>query len=229
MRPGKNVLPLTEAARRLGVAADCSPEALQAAYRAAVKAAHPDRPGGDEARLREVIEAYARLKGAQAEAVASARPAPSPILEITPQAAVVGGRLPTHAPDGRPIFVNLPAGLRAGDRVRVAGEVRAVTISVEDGLSVIGDHLCLSVDVAPHVLRQGGSLTVDTPMGPRTLRVTRQDGVRGLVRVAGKGLPPRAGKPRGDLLLHLHPAAAAAAPTSDAEDKRRRFAEDWAA
>ena len=228
MSPGGTPLTTLQAARVLGVAPDADPQTVRAAFRAQVKRHHPDRPGGDAERLRAVIAAYEALKDAPPPPPRE-RPAPSPILEISPAEAFCGGRHLTQASDGRAIYVTLPPGLRAGDLVRVAGQVRAVTIATRDGMAVIGDHLCLTVRADPAVLRKGGSLTIDTLIGTRTVRVTRQDGMRGLVRIVGKGLPPRAGRPRGDLLLRLSPAASAEAPASATAGKRNRFSADWAA
>ena len=232
MSQGQSVLTAANAARILGADLEQGPKALQAAFRAAVKRAHPDRPGGDAQRLRAVIEAYNFLKASAPEPAreTAARPTPAPTLEITPVEALCGGRHLTQAVDGRKIYVILPAGLRAGDQVRVAGQVRGIAIASQDGLAVIGDHLCLSVDTQVAILRQGGTVSVETPLGPRTIRITRQDGVRGLVRVVGKGLPPRAGRPRGDLLIRLRAVASSDdAAESEAQSKLRRFAADWAA
>src|SRR4051812_36676913 len=90
------------------------------AYRAAVKAAHPDH-GGDADRLREVIEARRILKamavGRHAFPTAprpQARPAPRRhLLEISVTEALFGGRRRAFL-DGRTLEVKLPAGPRAG-------------------------------------------------------------------------------------------------------------------
>ena len=230
------------AARILGVRSSEGSQGLQAAYRAAVKRFHPDLVGGDADRLRLVIEAYGVLKAElqagrwphqsqQPHAQPSPRWAPGPsgpIQEISPIEALFGGRRLTEAADGRKLYVFLPAGLRAGDQVRVAGQLRHVRIASRDGLSVAGDHLCQAVQTEFTLLRHGGSLVVETPMGVRTLQVSRQDGARGVVRLAGLGLPPRADRPRGDLLLHLH-AASTGETRGTAQGQRRGFAAAWAA
>jgi curved DNA-binding protein len=230
------------AARILGVRSSEGPEGLQAAYRAAVKQFHPDLVGGDADRLRLVIEAYGVLKAElragrwpqqpqhrQTQPPPRWEPGPSgPVQEISPIEALFGGRRLTQAADGRKLYVFLPAGLRAGDQVRVAGQLRHVRIASRDGLSVVGDHLCQAVQTEFTLLRHGGSLVVETPMGARTVQISRQDGARGVVRLAGLGLPPRADRPRGDLLLHLQ-AASAGAPRGTAQDPRRGFAAAWAA
>lgn len=209
----------------------CRPDALRAAYRAAVKRAHPDRLGGDADQLRAVIEAYDHLRTRPAlpPVTAMRRAAPPPLLEITPIEALTGARRPVVTIDGRLRHARLPAGLRAGDRVRLDGRVLTVAIASQGGLAVIGDHLCVSLEVDDAVLRQGGSVRVDTPRGGRQLRITPQDAVRGLARLSGEGLPARAGRPLGDLLVWLRPSTVRGGFETSARAKLRRFAADWAA
>jgi curved DNA-binding protein len=222
------------AAEVLGVALDCGLDPLAAAFRVSVKRVHPDRPGGDAAQLRAVIEAYDLLRArpllpAPSGAMA---PPPPPILEITPIEALNGLRRAATAPDGRSRQARLPPGLRAGDKVRLGGEVLTVAIAGDSALAVIGDHLCISLTVEPAWVRTGGALHVETPRGPRTVRVTRQDAVRGLTRLTGEGLPARGARPAGDLLVRL---IARVEPVdqepyeSPTRLKLRRFTADWAA
>ena len=228
MSQGEPVTCYVRAAQILGVEADCGPDVLRAAFRAAVKRAHPDRPGGDAARLRAVIEAHELLRGRIA-APRLVRPAPPPILTITPAEALGGFRRPMGSAEGAVRHARLPPGLRAGDQVRIGEEVLTVAIASLAGLSVIGDHLCLSHEVDPALLRQGGSIEVATPTGLQQLRVTRQDAVRGLVRVAGAGLPARGRRPQGDLLVWLKPMVLPQAFETPARLKLRQFAAAWAA
>ena len=62
-----------EALDILGAPARADAAALKGAFNAAVKSAHPDRAGGDDRRLRLVIEAYQLL-----------RPRPSPLTPASP-------------------------------------------------------------------------------------------------------------------------------------------------
>lgn len=227
--PG-HTLDRARAARLLDVEETAADEVVRAAFRAAVKAVHPDRPGGDVHRLRAVIEAYDLLRGQPAPVPATLRhPPPPPILEISPLEAFSGGRRALRAADGRDLAAYLPAGLRAGDQVRIAGEIMTVTVSAETDLAVIGDHLCVTIDADQSLLRHGGLVTLATPLGRRTVRVTRQDGLRGIVRLAGEGLPPRGARPRGDLLVRLRPAPETPAAETAAQAKLRRFTAVWAA
>ncbi len=221
------VIDAAQAAELLGVEWPCGADALRAAFRAAVKLAHPDRPGGDAGKLRAIIEAHELLRR-QPPPVRGMRRAAPPVLEITPIEALRGLRRSVVC-DGALREIRLPAGLRAGDQVRLGGELRTVTVASQAGLAVIGDHLCISVEVKAALLRQGGMLELATPLGPRQLRITRQDAVRGLTRLIGAGLPARGERMQGDLLVWLKLAAAEAPAQTPAQAKLRCFTAAWAA
>jgi curved DNA-binding protein len=217
-----------DALRCLEVEAGADAAVLRRAFHAAVKASHPDRPGGDAARLRAAVEAYRLLQPRSSPQPASPPPRRrAAVLEITPAEAVTGGRRSLPGADGGDAAVLLPAGLRAGDRVRVAGRLLTVTVRGNGRMSVIGDHLCITVAVAPGLLRTGGRLTVTTPQGVRAFWVSGRDGARGLARLAGEGLPARGERPRGDLFIRLKPAASDV--ETPAQSKLRQFMADWAA
>ena len=236
MSQGDSVFEAAKAARLLGVDPDCAEDTLAAAFRAQVKLCHPDRPGGDPERLRAVIAAYHGLR-ARPRIPRSAAPrtapvrAPSPtIFEISAMEALQGVRRAVGAAGGRSRLARLPAGLRAGERVRLGGEVMTIAIVSAGAFGVIGDHLCLTQMVEPQVLRQGGLVAVETPDGPRQVRITRQDAIRGLARLSGAGLPARGARPQGDLLIWLKAEAASEdRPETPAQVKLRRFTADWAA
>lgn len=199
---------VAQAMRVLGPCAADGPQALQAAFRAAVKASHPDAPGGDAARFRGVVDAHRTLKSALgAGASGDEQRLTPPTLEISPAQAVRGGTHVVRAPDGRRLLASLPAGLRAGMTISVAGRLRRVAIVREDGASVAGDDLSLSVSANPALMRRGGVIAVETPVGPRTVRLPPQDLSAFVVRAPGAGLPARFGRPQGDLLVHVRAAA----------------------
>jgi len=214
----------------LGLEAPVDEVGLRRAFRRAVKACHPDLPGGDAARLRMVIAAYRRLeKGGPDRPAASPGPAPrprAPALVISPAAAALGG-VSVVMLAGRKARVALPPGLRHGDRVCVSGRISTVDIRGDRNASVIGDHLCLTVTVGASVLRSGGRLAIDTPVGPLQVWVSGGDAARGLVRVRGRGLPPRGTRPGGDLFVRLKPEAVRHETATRA--KLRRFTAAWAA
>ena len=72
------------------------------------------------------------------------------IVILTPVEAMSGGSPETELPDGRRVRVTLPAGQRAGSKVRVDGHVFEIALKAEGDMIVRGDDL---VDVWPIDLR----------------------------------------------------------------------------
>lgn len=216
---------------RLGVGPGADEHALRAAFREAAKRDHPDRPGGDPAAFREVMEAYRFLRGQTPDPAAfvPAPVAPPPrksALEIPPEVAVLGGLAQVEARDGRRLRIHLPAGLRPGEQVRAGGEAFEVLVR-GDGAVVRGDDLWITAQVDPAVLTDGGRVAVVTPRGERTVWVSREAGARALVRLPGEGLPAREDHRQGDLFVRL--AAGTARAESPARTLLRQFAAAWAA
>ncbi len=219
------------ARRLLGIPPGATAEDLRRAFNRAVKAAHPDRPGGDGERLRQVIEAYRRL-----DAAAPAPSAPAPEareetaarLEITPAQALAGGWTRLRLDDGREASVRLPAGLRAGDLVRISGRTFRVAIANGPGAAIAGDDLLMTARIDFALMIDGGRLEIETPAGKASVRISAADVARGFARLPGLGLPARGARVAGDLLLRLRPAPDSRAETS-VQIKRRRFASAWAA
>ncbi len=77
------------------------------------------------------------------------------------------------------------------------------------------DDLWLTVKVEPRVLTGGGRLELDTPLGRRTVWISRKAGARGLVRLPGQ-----------DLFIRLE---AQVPPDGPARSRLRQFAAAWAA
>jgi curved DNA-binding protein len=130
-------------------------------------------------------------------------------------------------PDGRLIRIDLPAGLRPGDKVRAGGGELCVYIRAQEGVIVRGNDVWMSVKVSPITMKRGGRVAVETPFGRRIVWIDRKVGERGLVRLEGQGLPARGKRPRGHMFLRL--AAAASVADSAALALLRRFAAAWAA
>ena len=213
----------------LGVSSICTPEEVRLAFRAAAKRAHPDG-GGDEAAFRQVVNAYKRLQASDEPAyappeLAAARPACT-TLDVSPLLALNGGETSHALPDGRTVRIALPPGLRSGDRVRAGGHTFKVYIRAEGGVLARGDDLWMSVRVSAATLRKGGRIAVDTPLGRRTVWITRKAAERGLVRLEGQGLPARGRHAKGHLFLRL--SAETARADSAALALLRRFASAWA-
>ena len=227
---GEHSLQAQDARRTLGVGTDIDADALRRAYLAAVKTSHPDLAGGDVARLRAVIDAYALLKPAAfTRPVAAPPPAPMPeALVLTPAQAVLGGSATVSLAGGRRVKAALPAGLRHGDRVRIDGRRLVVTVRPEAGTSVLGDHLCLTLEVDRALLSHGGRVTVQTPSGAQRVWISRAAAHQGFVRLAGLGLPARGVHRQGHLFVRLRAAESSPAERAS-RDLLRRFAAAWAA
>lgn len=221
---------LRDAREVLGVGADSTASEIRKAYREAVRRAHPDA-GGDAGAFRQVVDAYQRLQDPLSPSFtqppARPRATPDPDLEISPVLALEGGDVDHRFPDGRTIRITLPAGLRSGDRVRAGGAQLCVYIRAQDGVLVRGDDLWMTAKVAPGLLKKGGRITLDTPLGPRSVWIDRKAAERGLVRVEEQGLPARGARPRGHLFVRL--SAAPSLADSAAMSLLRRFAAAWAA
>jgi len=223
-------LSLKEARELLGVSSASTPAEVRKAFREAAKRAHPDS-GGDEDRFRQVVDAYQRLQDPLSDRFVQtptrARPTPDPDLEISPQLALEGGDVDHRMPDGQFIRITLPPGLRSGDKVRAAGAELCVYIRALDGVLVRGDDLWMTAKVAPGLLKKGGRISLDTPLGRRSVWIDKKAAERGLVRVEGEGLPARGRRPAGHLFVRLHAQTSLA--DSAALSLLRRFAAAWAA
>ncbi len=227
----------------LNLALDADAAGLAQAYRTAVKAAHPDRPGGDAERLRQVIEAHRLLKTI-AESPLSFAPAPrrrqasvrrTPLLlTISVPEALFGGERRVLVDEGRQVDVQLPAGLRSSDVLRLAGVgpggldvLLRIAIASADGLSIRGHDLWVELPVERRQLRRGARLQLLTPRGERTVLAPKGVDKGAVVRLRGEGLPARDKRPAGDMIVRLRIADGAAEVAS--RDLLRRFSARWAA
>lgn len=200
---GSGSMTVGAARRLLDVEADAEPEALKSARNRAMMSAHPDH-GGSEDALRRIVEAYAILTGET-----KAAPEGAETLEITPTVAVNGGRHVTRLADGRKIAVVLPAGLRNGDKVQAGGALMTVIIRGRPEVFVSGDDLCMLIKASPALMANGGKLKIRTPAGHCVVWIPVLTGSNRIVRVLGRGLPPRGRHPQGALILKLSLADAA--------------------
>ena len=221
-----------EARAILGLAPDASPHDVIGAFRAAAKRAHPDRPGGDAARFREILSAYRLLQSLPRtpSAPPSFQAAPrgfSAFAEISPMVALRGGEAEALLADGRRAHVVIPAGARHGEVLQVAGERIKLRIRAESALQVRGSDLWISAEVAAMLLADGGRAVVETPLGPKALWITGKIAERRLVRLEGEGLPARGDHAAGSLFIRLIPDTGA--PESPARTQLKKFAAAWAA
>jgi curved DNA-binding protein len=228
--------------------ANTDPAGLAKAFRAAVKACHPDHEGGDAERLRLVIDAHRLLLQLQESRAQAPQAAPRPAprartnakakaapehLDISVGEALFGGERRVRLASGRELDVRLPPGLRPGEVLRLAGAAGGgdvhlkICVASETNLSVRGDDLWLRISAPAEQIDAGARLEVETPRGRRAVWLSRKAGVKRLMRLPGEGLPARGGHARGDLFLRIE---AQEAPTeSAAKSLLRRFTETWAA
>ena len=221
---------LRDAREVLGVSSASTPAEVRHAYREAAKRVHPDT-GGDESAFHQVVDAYNRLQDPLSDPFIKSptrpRATPDPDLEISPLLALEGGEVDYRTPDGGLIRITLPPGLRVGDRVCAGQWELCVYIRALDGVIVRGDDLWMTAPVAPQVLKKGGRISLDTPLGQRSVWIDRAAAERGLVRVEGEGLPARGQRAQGHLFVRL--SASVGAADSAALAMLRRFAAAWAA
>jgi len=221
---------LKHAREVLGVTSAATPAEVRQAFREAAKRAHPDA-GGDEGAFRQVVQAFHRLQDPLDDRFTATpvrpRATPDPDLEISPTLALEGGEVDHRMPDGKRIRITLPAGLRSGDKVRVDGGELCVYIRAQDGVIIRGDDIWMTAKVAPGVLKKGGRISLDTPLGRRSVWIDRKAAERGLVRVEDQGLPARGRRQAGHLFVRLTVQQGMA--DSAALALLRRFAAAWAA
>lgn len=217
----------------LGVSPAATPAELRRAFREAAKSAHPDA-GGDPERFREVVEAHRLLSEPvpagriiQPPATVRKTPAHDNILPITALLALNGGVVLHEAAGGRQLKITLPPGLRTGDVLRAGSNHFKIAVRGDGEVMVRGHDVWLTTPLHPNVLARGGRVAIDTPLGRRVVWITRKAAERGLIRLAGQGLPARGDHPQGHLFLRLTKQAR----TTDtaAQSLRRRFAAAWAA
>lgn len=231
-RSHSEVASLAEARALLGLTGLAEGEVLNAAFRAAVKAAHPSAPGGDEARFRRVIAAWRLLQeGDRLLALAApVRAAPSPpVVTIGPMDALNGGQVAVRL-GRRTLNIHLPRGMRSGEHLRLkgAGDDGAdvylpVLVRPADGLRVLGDDLYMDHPIPTRLLEDGGRLEIDTHAGPRSAWIVAGQATLRL-RLRDLGLPARGSRRQGHLFVSLQPSDDI---PSAAEDLLVRFTRVW--
>lgn len=219
---------VAEARALLGLASPVTPEALKTAFRAAITTAeNPDH-------YRRVIAAWRllQIEGSPIALAAPIEPVPPDVsIALSPAQALTGDDIGLHIAGCR-LSVQVPAGVRTGDRIRLKGvglhgtTIRIpVVIRSEGGLSVVGDDLHMTLAVSPRLLSDGGRIEIDTHAGPRSAWITPGLPCPLRLRLRDLGLPPRGRRPQGHLFVRLEPSVEVPTP---AEALLARFSRAWA-
>ncbi|MBM4352352.1 MAG: J domain-containing protein [Deltaproteobacteria bacterium] len=141
-------------------------------------------------------------------------------LTITLDEAMAGGKRRVSLEGGggaaRALEITIPAGVRDGQRLRLAGKgnpggggqagdlLLRIRVAPHPLFRIEGDDLVTEIDVPLTTLVLGGSVEVPTPDGPRRrLKIKEGTPNRARMRVREQGLPVKGG-PRGDLYVLLH-------------------------
>jgi curved DNA-binding protein len=151
-------------------------------------------------------------------------------LELTLEDALAGGRRRLTL-DGRSFQVNIPAGVRDGQRIRLAGQgtpgrdgapagdlYLRVRLKPHARFHREGDDLYLDLPVAPWEAGLGATVPVDTLTETAQVRVPPGSSTGRRLRLRGRGLPKRGGG-RGDLYATVQVAV----PKRLSDEERELF------
>lgn len=118
-----------------------------------------------------------------------------------------------YLPRTKTIEVKIPAGVRDGSKVRVAGQGAPganggpngdiylnVTIKPDNRYEIVGDNLRTDVEIPLYTALLGGEVHVPTLDGAVALRIPAETQNGQVFRLRGKGMPSLKGSQRGDLL-----------------------------
>ncbi len=136
------------------------------------------------------------------------------IITVSLRDAYAGGKKTIRLDDGKTVDFNLPAGVLAGDRIKLTGlgrtgpdgrkgnRILQVEIAKDDELDLNGLDVTMSVSVAPWTAVLGGKIDV-RPFDSRiTVQIPANSRGGQRLKVRGQGYRDRQGR-RGDLYLKL--------------------------
>jgi DnaJ-class molecular chaperone len=134
---------------------------------------------------------------------------------VTLEQLVRGDKIRVELPTNRTVEVQVPAGTRSGQSIRLKGQGRPGRMGGAAGDAIVtidfvphpvfrveGDTLRRDVSVTLDEAVLGAKVRVPTLDGPVTMTVPASSSGGRALRLKGKGLP-RAGGDRGDLLVSL--------------------------
>jgi len=153
-------------------------------------------------------------------------------IELSLRDAYAGGKHPLKLTKSKTLEVTIPAGVRDGQRIRLAGQGEAglgggpsgdlylvVHIAPDPKFARTGDDLHVDQPTSVYILVLGGEVTVPTMTGQITLKVPAHSQNGRKLRVAGKGMPKLRGGGHGDLYVTL----VAQVPTQLSDEERELF------
>jgi curved DNA-binding protein len=131
-------------------------------------------------------------------------------VEVTLEEAYRGTTRTLSFADGKRLEVKVPAGVRTGSRVRLAGKgarggdlYLIVTVKPHSAFERRGDDLYVGVSVPLTVAMLGGEVQVPTLKGKVALKVPPETQNGRTFRLAGQGMPHLGNKSSGDLLAKV--------------------------
>lgn len=155
-------------------------------------------------------------------------------IELTLRDAYSGGKRHLSLPNGKSLEVQVPAGVRDGQRIRLAGQGEPgsgggangdlyliVHIASDSTFRREGDDLYVEQPTSIYTLALGGEVTVPTMTGRIKVKVPAGSQNGRKLRIPGKGMPKLRGTGHGDLYVTL----VAQVPTSLSERERELFRE----
>jgi len=131
-------------------------------------------------------------------------------VEVTLEEAYRGTTRTLSFADGKRLEVKVPAGVRAGSRVRLAGKgarggdlYLIVTVKPHPTFERRGDDLYVGVSVPLAVAMLGGEVKVSTLKGKVALKIPPETQNGRTFRLAGQGMPHLGKSSRGDLMARV--------------------------
>ncbi|WKL56529.1 DnaJ C-terminal domain-containing protein [Asticcacaulis sp. ZE23SCel15] len=243
----------TDALKILGLCDPIDEARIKAAFRARVKDVHPDINPTSDALLRLMIVARdILLQQSVPASVAHHSPAVTDLV-ITPHQAIHGGEIVCEIPVTldiieqdqtvqslshlRHVSLHLPKGLRHDEILELKdGQLCPVQsqpahthnfqikIILDERITIAGNDIWMTVGVSPDILKNGGQAMVETPNGTRPITLQGPVKSGSSLKLAGAGLPARAGFKAGDLHLRLTEKEV---PSFNAANLLNRFNAQW--
>ena len=131
-------------------------------------------------------------------------------VEVTLEEAYRGTTRTLSFADGKRLEVKVPAGVRTGSRVRLAGKgaqggdlYLKVSVKPHPTFERRGDDLLVGVSVPLVVAMLGGEVQVTTLKGKVALKIPPETQNGRIFRLAGQGMPYLGNKSRGDLMARV--------------------------